>query len=383
VDYNGPAGWGTPDGVAGFAEASTANPVTVLNPGNLDTADGVPVTMAVQAVDSASGTLTYSAAGLPAGLAINPTTGLISGTDTAAAGSASVTVTVTDGTASGAVTFSIVTVPSMRTGYHAAAGPVRLGLGGKCLDDKGNSAANGNKIQIWACNGGAAQQWAFQPDGTPGGAGIVSINGKCLDIVHAGITNGSKIDLWPCTSPGANQQWLLNGFGLLVNPASGKCLDDTANSTKNGTQVQIYTCNGGPNQTWTLTGSPIQAGVPGKCLDDTANGTADGTKIQIYTCNGGPAQKWVLAADGTLEIHGKCLDVDGGFSQVGTLDGSKLLLETCNGAPDQVWLVGLDGELINGLSSRCLDDPAGSTVNGTAADQQDCYRAAAEVWAAT
>ena len=41
-------------------------------------------------------TLTYSATGLPAGLSINADTGLISGTITAAAGSYTVTATVTD-----------------------------------------------------------------------------------------------------------------------------------------------------------------------------------------------------------------------------------------------------------------------------------------------
>jgi hypothetical protein len=65
--------------------------------------------MQVNATDSGSGqTLTYSAAGLPAGLSINSSTGLISGTPTAAATS-SVTVTARDGTgASGSSTFSWV-----------------------------------------------------------------------------------------------------------------------------------------------------------------------------------------------------------------------------------------------------------------------------------
>lgn len=49
----------------------------------------------VKASDSASLALTYSASGLPAGLTISPTTGLISGTPTAG-GSSQVTVTVTD-----------------------------------------------------------------------------------------------------------------------------------------------------------------------------------------------------------------------------------------------------------------------------------------------
>ena len=63
--------------------------------------------MPVKATDSASGqTLTYSAAGLPPGLSISSSTGLISGTPTTA-GTSTVTVTATDGTgASGSATFT-------------------------------------------------------------------------------------------------------------------------------------------------------------------------------------------------------------------------------------------------------------------------------------
>ena len=377
--YSGPAGLGTPAGTAGFSEASTGDVVTVLNPGTVDMGDNVSLTLPIQATDSGSGqTLAYSATGLPAGVTINPTTGVISGTDTGATGTASVTVTATDGaSASGSVTFNLATVASMAASYHPASGPARLALGGKCLDDTGNSAANGTKIQIYTCNGEATQNWEYGPDGFPGAPGVVLIHGKCLDIVGQGTVNGSKIQLWSCTGA-ANQQWYLGGFGVLVNPVSGKCLDDTGLSTTNGTQPQIYTCTGASNQTWTLAASPVQSGVPGKCIDDTGNSAVNGNKIQIYTCNGGAAQKWVLAADGTLRINGKCLDVTG-QSQ---LDGAKIQLWACTGAANQQWLVGPNGELINVNSNRCLDD-AGGTVNDTQLDQQDCYGNTSEVWAAT
>ena len=29
----------------------------------------------------------------------------------------------------------------------------------KCVDDNAQSSANGTKIQMWDCNGGANQQW--------------------------------------------------------------------------------------------------------------------------------------------------------------------------------------------------------------------------------
>ena len=83
------------------------NTITVTGPGNQTGTVGTAASLQVHASDSASGqTLTYSATGLPAGLSINSSTGLISGTPTAA-GTANVTVKATDTTgASGTAAFS-------------------------------------------------------------------------------------------------------------------------------------------------------------------------------------------------------------------------------------------------------------------------------------
>src|SRR6202020_2842377 len=85
----------------------STNTVTVTSPGNQTGTVGTAASLPVHATDSGSGqTLTYSATGLPAGLSINSSTGLISGTPTAAATS-SVTVTARDGTgASGSSSFT-------------------------------------------------------------------------------------------------------------------------------------------------------------------------------------------------------------------------------------------------------------------------------------
>ena len=86
---------------------STTHTVTVTNPGSQSSTVGTATSLQIKATDSASGqTLTYSATGLPAGLSINASSGLISGTPTTA-GTSSVTVTAKDGTgASGSASFS-------------------------------------------------------------------------------------------------------------------------------------------------------------------------------------------------------------------------------------------------------------------------------------
>lgn len=70
----------------------------VTNPGNQANVEGSTVSLQIPASDPDAGDiLVYSASGLPSGLAINTTTGLISGTLTAgSAGNHSVTVTVAD-----------------------------------------------------------------------------------------------------------------------------------------------------------------------------------------------------------------------------------------------------------------------------------------------
>ena len=69
----------------------------VVNPGNQQYSTGAMVNLQLEGTDLNPGDLlTYSAQGLPAGLTINPSSGLISGTISAAVGNYSVTVRVTD-----------------------------------------------------------------------------------------------------------------------------------------------------------------------------------------------------------------------------------------------------------------------------------------------
>jgi hypothetical protein len=95
--YDMTTGVGTPIGGAlatslcGLAALS----VGVAAPGSQSSLVGTAVALQIAAHQSAALPLTYSAAGLPAGLAIDPKTGAITGTPTAA-GASTVTVTVTD-----------------------------------------------------------------------------------------------------------------------------------------------------------------------------------------------------------------------------------------------------------------------------------------------
>jgi hypothetical protein len=104
--------WNLPTG-----SGTGTNTVSVGNPGSQTSTVGTAASLQIGATDSASGqTLTYSASGLPAGLSINSSTGLISGTPTTA-GTSTVTVTATDSTgANGSASFAWAVSSATGTG---------------------------------------------------------------------------------------------------------------------------------------------------------------------------------------------------------------------------------------------------------------------------
>ncbi|MER6329471.1 putative Ig domain-containing protein [Streptomyces sp. NPDC001034] len=156
--YDGPTGWGTPNGTAAFTSGGSTggNTVSVTNPGNQSTTTGGSVSLSISASDSAGAALTYSASGLPTGLSINSSTGVISGT-ASTAGTYQVTVTAKDstgatgstsftwtvGTSGGCSSSQLLANPgfeSGNTGWTASSGVITNGTG---------EAAHGGSYYAW------------------------------------------------------------------------------------------------------------------------------------------------------------------------------------------------------------------------------------------
>jgi hypothetical protein len=190
---------------------STANTVTVTNPGSQTSTVGTAASLQVQASDSASGqTLTYSATGLPAGLSINSSSGLISGTPTTA-GTSTVAVTAKDGTgATGSASFTWTVNP-------AGGNVVTVTNPGSQSWTVGTAAS----LQVQASDSASGQTLTYSATGLPAGLSISSsglISGTPTTASSGSTTVTAKDTTG--ASGSATFSWTVNAAGNGEPPAS-------------------------------------------------------------------------------------------------------------------------------------------------------------------
>ncbi|MFJ5305049.1 protein kinase [Streptomyces sp. NPDC088350] len=143
--------------------------------------------------------------------------------------------------------------------YGTERGPVRAGSVtvtqsvdtvdvARCLDTRAGV------VQVWGCNGTAAQKWALYHVPGDNSQYLVVNQGthSCLDA-DAGTVgrNGQKVRARSCDGLSA-QKWRLGGGGTLVSVPDGLCLDaEASGSGQDGQTVQGFGCAGNSNQAWT------------------------------------------------------------------------------------------------------------------------------------
>jgi len=115
-------------------------------------------------------------------------------------------------------------------------------------------------------------------------------------------------------------------------------------------------------------------GPKGNCLDDVNASVTPGNKVQNESCSTGDvAEIWSVASNGTFEVLGGCLDVNG------TAQGSLVEYEPCNGSTTQAWAHQVNGEIVNLASGLCLDDPHSSSASQLTIE--GCTDASEQQWA--
>lgn len=224
--------------------AAIDNPATIYGGAEASTAQDVDVTWTA---DCTLGSRTGTTKGGTAAPSPNLVTLTLPFTNPDSC-AVSVTATLTtSGTVTLIVSFAAAASPTPTPTPTPTSAPVHLvrGYAGKCVDDAGNSSANGAKVQIWTCNGSdQAQSWAYSN-------GELIHNGKCLNDRRWG-GKGSHVILYTCNHA-LNETWThLSGEYVLSAKGSVLCLDDPAYSTRNGTQLIIWTCKNSSNQHWSL-----------------------------------------------------------------------------------------------------------------------------------
>jgi hypothetical protein len=267
------------DGIASSSQTFqwTVNFVGVTSPGDQSNLDGDAVSLQLTAHYHGSGTLSFSATGLPAGLTINGTTGLIGGTIAVGADASSpyaVTVTATDGTvsASQAFTWAVARVsltnPGPQQGVDGQA--VSLPLQGRDAD-------------------GGSVTWSAS--GLPAGLGINSGTGLISGTLASNADAGSGYLVTLTASDGAHSTsqtfvWTVTKVGV-TNPG------DRTNTEGDGVSLQLQGLSAGGTLTYSASGLP-----DGLALNP-ATGLISGT-VAPGAAADGPFTTTVAVTNGTV-----------------------------------------------------------------------------------
>jgi|ERR1700684_3929835 hypothetical protein len=118
-----------------------------------------------------------------------------------------------------------------------------------------------------------------------------------------------------------------------IRGKDGKCVNIPNGVAEDGTTLDYRTCNGRPEQQWTMKDAAIE-GKGGMCIDIPEGNTSDGTVLNVWTCeDDAEEQKWTIAGGAIVGKDGKCLDLPDGKTD----DGTPIDVARCDGSAKQKW----------------------------------------------
>jgi GH25 family lysozyme M1 (1,4-beta-N-acetylmuramidase) len=347
----------------------------------------------------------YTAAGLPPGLSISPSSGVISGVLPARAAAFSVTVTATPAAgaaATHAFTWNVhgaVRLSRPRGQVSTVASPVLLriaaadSLPGCTLRltasglPPGLTMSSCGLITGWPRTGGRyhvhvtaadssgqrlssmAFGWRVAGAGKAGATGLVHLNAhRCLDA------SGTSVVVGRCSGLGA-ASWTVSPDGAFRH--SGHCLSEALPA---GAALILMSCARHGAVRWQLTGPG--GGLPaqvvnqstGLCLADTAG--RSGARADAATCTGRPSQQWTLPAGHlTSGIPGYCAS---DYHRRGPVTGQVSVQRCSSESAQESWTIHPDGLVQIGGYCLALQGPA--TAAGARVVLARCRAVRGETW---
>lgn len=413
--------------------------LSLTSPGAQTTTTGVYAILPML-YSGGTGAVAWSAGALPAGLSIDPVTGVLSGVPTCAAGSScAVTITGVDslGTSS-SVSFTWAVNP-VATISSPVAGSTQVSALGVTITN----------LPLTVGSGTGTGPFSWSVTGLPAGLSVSGTNivGKptALDdpavgpsTVTVAVTDnaGKKTTetlSWsvispPVITPVTTTQWTYVNKALAVpitvtggsgtytwasSVAWGSVSGSGSSAVFTGTpttasnsaySVKLTVTDTASNATATMT-FPLRAVVtgaiaevvdlPGQCVDVSSNSSTSGAKVQNYSCSttGAANQTWTIGSDGGIRATVGSTPVTRCLTAASATVGALVTSNTCASPVSalQTWdIAGVtNGQQISLRGSAapalCLDVSGTATGNGAALDLVDCSdstRAGRDTWMA-
>lgn len=190
---------------------------------------GKALSLQIHATVGGNTPLKYFASGLPAGLSINKTTGVISGTPG-----------ITAGTYTARAAAAYYWGPSKTVTFtwkvRSAPGLIK-GWASKCVADYQARTTPYSKVVLWPCSATASMEISFFANRE------LAVVGRCLTGTSTTVVIG-------VCAGAASQTWTRLSNGEYVLKSNGKCL--TAPGQTTGLQLALAACKNAGNQRWSL-----------------------------------------------------------------------------------------------------------------------------------
>jgi GH25 family lysozyme M1 (1,4-beta-N-acetylmuramidase) len=316
-------------GISVKTDVSYFSPATLAaaEPAEESNMVGAAVSLPVRSLAATAGnTISYSAAGLPTGLTIDPQTGVITGPLPGTAESFPVAVKLT-GPAAQTQTLNFT---------WQIHGPVSLTGPGQQAGRAGSPVS----LQLAATDGLAGCSLNFTAVGLPPG----------LTIGPCGRITGQPY------RPGSYQPIVTVSDSASPAPAQAK-FRWTISSPSVVTAGKIHLAVGGTAM----------------CLADRPG--ASGTAVKVWACEKSAGQRWNLFKNGSIEQSGKCLDA------ITLADGSPYVaFRSCTGSIGQIWQQVAQGGLASAQTGQCLTEPKVKPTDGAAIGLADCAGISRQAW---